>query len=61
MTEKTREKQNIPETEAEIRAEQMSDEFRVGRVMRRILAAGVLVLALLLGLAVYQVIKLHVI
>ena len=61
MTEKMTNKLNIPETEAEVRAEQLSNEFRAGRIMLRIFAAGVLGLAVLFGFVVAQVFRLYVI
>ena len=61
MTENMTNKLNIPGTEAESRAEQRSSEFRAGRIMLRIFAAGVLVLAALFGFVVVQVFRLCVI
>ena len=61
MAEKMTNKLNIPETEAEVRAEQLSNEFRAGRIMLRIFAAGVLGLAVLFGFVAVQVFRLCVI
>ena len=61
MAEKKMNGLNIPETEAEVRAEQLSNEFRAGRIMLRIFAAGVLGLAVLFGFVAVQVFRLCVI
>lgn len=61
MTDRSTEKLNIPGSEAELREEQLSHEFRIGRIMMRVFAAGVTALAVLFGFIVYQIIRLNLI
>ena len=61
MTDMKMNELNRPGFETEMRAEQLSSEFRAGRIMLRIFAAGVADLAVIFGYVVARVFSLWII